>query len=160
MKKIYNEGFVLLETLIVTVFISSVLLFLFIQFNTLNKNYEESYDYNSVEKIYALNNISNYILNDWNFYQKIESNTDDYINITDCSMFSNVDFCKKIYSYEDIDTIFVTKNTFDKNAFLDYDDDIRKFIQKISPIGNEKYRLIAKFNSGEFATVRFGDKNE
>lgn len=160
MKKIYNKGFVLLETLIVTVFISSVLLFLFIQFNALNKNYEESYEYNSVEKIYALNNIANYILNDWDLYQKIESNTDDYINITNCSLFSNVNFCKKIFDNLEINTIVITKNNFNKNSFMDYDDDFIRFIQKISPRGNEKYRLIAKFNSGEFATVRFGDKNE
>ena len=162
MKKVNNKGFVLLETLVVTIFISGVLIFLFSQFSSLSRSYEESYKYNKVDGIYALNNISKYILDDWELYNKIDNNTDDYINITDCSIFTNVDYCKKLFEYENIDTILVTKNNFDKEKIVDYDDDLLLFIKKIQLKSNtkEKYRLIAKFKDDTFATMRFGDTNE
>ena len=160
MKKEKKQGFVLLETLVVTIFVSSVLLFLFVQFNSLSKKYEESYDYNNVEKIYSLRNISNLILSDQSLYEKIGSDKNDYINLSDCSLFTDVNYCKKVFNYEIIDKIYVTKNTFEKEIFMDTDDDFYNFISKISPKGVEKYRLIAKFTDGEFATIRFGENNE
>ena len=49
MNKINNKGFVLAETLIVTSFVAGVLLYLFIQFSNLNKNYNNSFKYNTIE---------------------------------------------------------------------------------------------------------------
>ena len=181
MKKTSNCGFVLLETLVVTVFISGVLVFLFTQFTSLNRKYEESYNYNAVEDIYALSNIYSYIKEDEFFYNQIVSNLDGYINIKDCEFSTNIEFCKKLFEYEEIDALLVTKNKFDKSDMIDFDEDIMDFIDKIQPKGSEKYRLIAKFKHNvkakildesdnsykdktfeyyTFATIRFGDNNE
>lgn len=160
MKKRSNSGFILLETLIATVFISGALIFFFSQFNSLNRKYDISYKYNSVQDIYLLNVVSNFILDDNNFYQENLDNLDDYLEISDCSMLSNIPCCKKLFDKANIDILLVTTNKFDKTIFSDYDDDIKDFIDKISPIGNEKYRLIAKFKDGKYATVKFGDKYE
>ena len=162
MKKTNRNGFVLLETLVATVFVSGVLIFLFAQFTSLTKKYDITNNYNSVEGIYALNTISNYILDDWSMYSKIEEQNNDYIDITDCSMFTNKDYCKKLFEYENIDLILVTSNKFDKNIVLDVDDDFIEFINQINiyKSNKEKYRLIAKFKNNSFATIRFGDNNE
>lgn len=180
MKKTSNHGFVLLETLIVTVFISGVLIFLFSQFVSLNRNYDESYKYNSVEDIYALYNIINYIKNDTDFYNKIRVTDNEYTNITDCSLATNTNFCIKLFKYEDVENIIVTKNNFNKDYMLDLDEDLKTFIDKIHPKGKEKCRLIVKFKHkvesrelneesntydkvfehNSFATIRFGDENE
>ena len=174
MKKRNNKGFVLLETLIVTVFVSSVLIFLFVQFNSLNNNYEESNKYNQVEDIYALSNIANYIKDDWTLYNTIKE-TGTYLDLTNCEEFTYTDFCEKFLEKENIEILLAMPNKFDKNVIVDYDDDILDFINKINPTGEEKLRLIAKFKdtttiniNGEyknfyeysFATIRFGDTNE
>ena len=174
MKKRGNKGFVLLETLIVTVFISSVLIFLFVQFNSLNKKYEESNIYNNVEDLYALNNIYSYIKDDTDLYEKIE-NTDTYIDISSCEDATYGDFCKELLRKENIEVLLAMPNKFNKKYFIDLDDDLISFIDRINPTGNEKYRLVAKFNykttkningaektinSYSFATIRFGEDNE
>ena len=174
MKKRNNKGFVLLETLIVTVFISSVLIFLFVQFNSLNTKYEESNMYNKVEDLYALNNIANYIKEDWNLYDTIK-NTDTYIDLSNCEGFTHTDFCKELLEKEKVEILLALPNKFDKKSIIDFDDDVLDFIDKINPTGDEKYRLIAKFKDTtikqifnedksfetySFATIRFGDKNE
>ena len=159
MKKRNNNGFVLLETLIVTVFISTVLIFLYVQFNTLNNNYEISNKYNQVDDIYLLNTFSNYIKDDWNLYQKLE-NTKSYLNLSSCEYFTHKEFCKNLIEKEEIEMLLVLPNKFNKSVFADFDDDVIEFINKINPTGNEKYRLIAKFKDGNFATIRFGENNE
>ena len=60
MKKNSNKGFVLAETLIVTTFVAGILFFMFVQFTSLSKNYNDSYKYNTVEDLYALRNIRDY----------------------------------------------------------------------------------------------------
>ena len=161
MKKTKEKGFVLLETLVATVFVSGILIFLFSQFISLASNYDETNQYNNVQEIYALNTIANYISGDWPFYNSLGNNNDDYVNITDCSMLTDSNFCKKLFEYENIDTVLIVKNNFDKDKLLEYDELI-DFIKKI-PLKedvNEKYRLIAKFKNNTFATIRFGDSNE
>ena len=61
MKKIDNRGFMLTETLIVATFLVTTLLFLYIQFNNVTKTYDTSFKYNTVNGLYAVNNIINYI---------------------------------------------------------------------------------------------------
>lgn len=162
MKKTNKKGFVLLETLIATVFVSGILIFMFSQFSSLTNNYDETNRYNNVQEIYALNTISNYITSDWTFYNNINIENDEYINISDCSKLSNPDFCKKLLEYENIDTILIVKNNFNSSKILDYDDDFLKFINKIQFKENtkEKYRLLAQFKNNMFATIRFGDNDE
>ena len=159
MKKRNNSGFVLLETLIVTVFISTVLIFLFVQFNSLNNNYENSNKYNQVEDLFLLNNFANYIKEDWSLYEKIE-NTDSYLNLSNCENFTHQDFCKKLIEKEEIEILLALPNKFNKSDIIDFDDDMLDFISKINPTGKEKYRLIAKFTDGNFATIRFGENDE
>ena len=159
MKKSNNKGFVLLETLIATIFISSVLIFLFVQFNSLNRNYEESNNYNQVEDIYNLGNIANYIKDDWQLYNEIK-NVESYVNLSNCEYFTYENYCKKLFEKDQIELLIITPNNFNKADIIDFDDDILDFINKINPTGKEKYRLIAKFKDGSFATIRFGEKNE
>lgn len=155
-----NKGFVLAETLIVTAFVASVLIYLFIQFTNLNSNYNDSYNYNTVEGLYSLRNIRYYILRDNDVQAYIENNllTENIIDVTDCSIFEeDYSYCKKLFELENIKRIFITKNKFDKTIFLDFDIDFQKFINKINSEGNEKYRLLVEFNDSTYATIRFGE---
>lgn len=149
----------LVETLIVTIFVASVLIFLLIQFISLNNNYNKTYEYNKVEDINSLKSIIYYIESDTNAFSTIESNVtyDKYLDITDCSVFIEEEYCKKLLELENIKKIYVVTNKVNYNLFEDDAAKFKEFINKITKSGKEKYRLIASFNNSTYATVRFGD---
>lgn len=162
MKKKNNKGYMLAETLIVTVFVSSVLIFLFIQFTNLSKSYDESYIYNTTEGLYALEDIKTYINKDQTFISYLEENIDTlgYIDITDCNLFNNKEYCLNLIEIENIDKIFISTNLIPKDKVNGYNEDFNIFINKINREGEEPYRLVASFKNSTFATIRLGDNNE
>jgi len=161
-KKINNKGFMLVETLIVTTFVAGVLIFLFIQFNNLSKAYDDSYVYNTPEGLYALEDIKKYVDTDIDLLTYINENIESlkYIDITDCNLFNNKNYCLKLFELENIDKIFITTNNFEKESITRYKEDFIIFINKINEEGEEKYRLVASFKNSTFATLRLGDSYE
>lgn len=159
MKKMNNKGFMLAETLIVTTFVAGVLIFIFTQFTTVGSTYEESYRYNTVENLYALEDIKNYILSDVTALELIDNsiNPDKIIYITDCSIFTSEDYCKKLFELEGIDQIMISNNYFDPNNISINDEEFLTFIRKIKGSGNQKYRIIASFKNFTYSTIRFGE---
>lgn len=148
-----------METLVVTAFVAGVLIFLYIQFTNLNESYEESYIYNPVEGLYALEDVKVYIEEDLEISQYINENIDTlkYIDITDCSLFAYESYCKELFKLENIKNIFITYNSVPVVDFNNYSLDFQKFIEKINKEGTQPYRIIAEFNDSTFATVRFGE---
>lgn len=159
MKKINNSGFMLAETLIVTVFVSGILIYLYIQFSNLNKSYEDSYIYNTVETLYALDDIKIYIEREDQILEYINTNIEDlkYIDITDCSLFTDIDYCKKLLEVENIKSIFITTNIVPYESITQYNEEFTAFINKINKEGIEPYRIVASFNNSTYATLRFGE---
>lgn len=159
MKKNNNKGFILAETLIVTAFVAGVLIFLYIQFTNLNQSYEQSYVYNTVEGLYALEDVKTYIETDTTFVNYIDSNINSlkYIDITDCTLFTDETYCLKLFELENIKNIFITHNLVPDVDFTDYDLKFQTFIKKINKEGIQTYRIVAEFNDSTYATVRFGD---
>lgn len=162
MKKLNNQGFMLAETLIVTTFVAGILIFLFIQFTNLGKAYDDSYIYNTSEGLYALEDVKEYINIDIDLLSYIKENigAEKYIDLTDCSLFKNKNYCTNLFNLENIDRIFITTNSFDRESITEYKEDFNIFISKILSEGSEKYRLVASFKNGMFATLRLGDSNE
>lgn len=159
MKKNISKGFMLAETLVVTAFVAGVLIYLFIQFTNLSNNYNDSYNYNTVEGLYSVRNIRNYILSDLEALTHIENNLspNNYIDILDCSIFSEQPYCQKLFELENVNKVIITTNVFDKEMFSIYDSGFKKFINKISAEGNEKYRILVEFKNSTYATIRFGE---
>ena len=159
MKKNKNKGFMLAETLVVTTFVAGILLFTTIQFINLSNGYNENYKYNTVEAMYALNTVKNYILDDSKALDFINNNvtSTNYVNLKSCDMFTSEIRCQKLLELEGISEIIIATNKFDKDKRVTYDDEFKNFISKIKKEGTQKYRLIAKFDNSVYATVRFGE---
>lgn len=159
MKKNKNKGFMLAETLVVTTFVAGILLFTTIQFINLSNGYNENYKYNTVEAMYALNTVKNYILDDSKALDFINNNvtSTNYVNLKSCDMFASEIRCQKLLELEGISEIIIATNKFDKDKIVTYDDEFKNFISKIKKEGTQKYRLIAKFENSVYATVRFGE---
>ena len=156
MKKIKNKGFMLAETLIVTTFVAGVLIFLFIQFSKLSNSYNEYYNYNTTEALYALEDVKDYIISDSVISSKIISDVNEniYLDITNCQNFSNTEYCLKLFELENIKKVIVVPNPFDVSNLNIDDNGLLNFMSKISNEGDEEYRLIAEFNNGSYATIR------
>ena len=152
-----NKGFMLAETLLVTVFVAGVLIYLFLQFSNLNNNYNDSYRYNSVEELYALEDIVDFIQNDEFAINYIYGNTSylHYIDISNCSLFTDTATCRKLLKLANVNEIFITTNTIPKTYITDYSVGLNKFIDKVTPGETEPYRIVASFKNGNYATLRF-----
>ena len=84
MKKINNKGFMLVEVLVVSVFISSILIVMFVQFKKINNSYNVSFNYNTVDSLYLLNNVKKRLITNstnisYNYYKDQISDNKKYI---------------------------------------------------------------------------------
>lgn len=169
MKKNNNYGFMLIETLLVSTFVLSVLTYLFLQFSALKRSYDDSFRYDTVPNLYALKNINKYITKQ-NGYTTLINTPDTpenlellqtlgyteflcaFISGASCDYFvrdMNVD---KIYLVKD--SIFKDKVNLDNSLFIN-DEELYYFVKKIKFSGDDTaYHLIAKFNDNTFATTK------
>ncbi len=161
MKKINNKGFMLVETLIVATLIISILIYLFVQFQTISKSYNASFTYNTVDAVYGVSNIRNYILNDG--YEELENyqNTtnNDYIDITDCNsiFFEESEYCLILFEQLNVKTVLFTNTdlTSLKNNNISFNDKFKKYINYIKfTEGEDMYRIIVEYENGTFGSLK------
>ncbi len=165
-----NRGFLLAESLVVSTFVLTILIFLFVQFRNVVTNYKTTYSYNNVESIYNLGSLSNYISTN---NIKIETSSDKPYTIIykdeTCQINVNYStFCNDLLEAMDAKLVIYTSSDIlnIKNYVNNNDDDnisqsMRDFINKISAVKVEnKGRLLAEFNDGTFATVAMNDSSK
>jgi len=182
MKKLNNKGFLLVETIVVATFTLTVLIALFIQFKNLLVSYSNSYNYNTVEGVYNLNNIKTYITQ----YQasgnslskqlqtKINSGGAPYLLIYSQSSGCNtnlslgdIDYCNTLTNsttgnFKQI--IFTDSNSKKIKEYINTHDDsniteeMRNIIKQLDNVENQN-RLIAEYQDNTAATIVFGVKN-
>lgn len=149
-----DRGFMLIETLLVGLFVASTLIYLYIQFSNLSRSYSDSFKYNTVEGLYALRDIREYlVLNQDSIENEIFDNN---YTLDPCSILPDEEYCRALIEKENIDTIIITYNEVaNSNIPGDIDQNLLDFINRIEPVGQEEYRIIASFNNKTYATLRF-----
>lgn len=123
MRRLNQRGFVLVETLVVTIFVLT--LFIFVYKNTVPVigDYEAMYSYDDIDSVYASNLFKQVILKYANTdyideYLSRPENT--YLNITDCNnnnIYFNQEYCTKMketLSIKEDDYIFITEYNIEK----------------------------------------------
>lgn len=161
-----NKGFVVTEVLILSTVIIGVLVFMYIQFKNINREYQYSFKYDTVTGLYLANNILNYINND-NYdllVNTIESNNSPYLDITSCSdqLFTSNYYCEELLEKSNVEKILFTEENLGKIKLKinELDPDIQKYIKQIPIINSQNdYRIIIKYKDGTFATLRFNKGN-
>lgn len=129
-KFINNKGFVLVETLVVSVFVVTVFTFLYINVLPLIGSYEEEVNYDSIDTKYignlARNNLKRYLSNDEAVGEAIASMKNDlyrdilYIEINCDKKINNIPIfgnqgednyaqCKEFMSLANVEHIYITK---------------------------------------------------
>lgn len=161
-----NRGFLLAESLVVSTFVLTVLILLYIQFSNLTTNYKNSYNYNNVESIYDLSSVANYLqTNNYDLSTKLTQALPYVVVYKDgsCNMDAGIidNFCDNlinkmdaktiIYTYSDISIIKKYISTKEDNNI---NQKFRDFISKVETnVVQNKGRLFAEFNNDTYATI-------
>lgn len=163
MKKNAN-GFMLVETLIVSISISGILIFLYLQFTNVNNNYIKAYTYNTIEGLYTASDIKENII--YNGKEQIftDITTNNFVDLSNCSAtyFNNTGYCSRLKTIANVKTILITtgnlnnlKTALSSNTNINnYSETIRDFIGKIENGNNNEYQIIVEYNDGTVAAVK------
>ena len=166
MKKINNKGFLLVETLVVSTFIMTVIVILFLQFKSLIVNYNNSFNYNTVEGIYSLNSVKKYI--NQNYYEqskrsKLNLDNKDYVILADTTPdeiecpTEEYSFCPSLISKGNFKTIYYANEGI-KNKKDNISQGMQNFIKQLD-FDTNNTRLIAEFDNGTFASIAYDTSN-
>ena len=169
-----NKGFTLLETLIVTTFVVTTLIYLFIQISNIKVSYDITFRYNTVPGVYNALNISNYV--DDEGYKSMANglyfNTKTYYDLNDNTyidggisdfydaLVSKIDAKNIIFVSEDLTTLntYLETGTLTETDKAIFNEDFIKFISKIEFEGiTGVYRVIIEYKDKTYATVKIGD---
>lgn len=156
-----KNGFALVETLIVSTVVASILIYMFVQFNSLQNRYSESFRYNDVDDLYKLDSLKSYLnsLTSSSKEQIIDKiNIDTFVKISkNDDIYQNIEYFDKqnnLLNNLDIKTLIITTadvNIVDKSSFSS---NIKRMIKKIDNKGSN-YRFIVEFNNNNCATITF-----
>ena len=154
-----SKAFALVETLIVSTIIATILMYVFVQYNKVESKYDETFAYNDVDNLYKLDGIKGYInsldrTSITTITTKIDSddiiimdkNDDTYTNIE--YLDNQVDLLANL----DIKTLVLTKADINNVDTSSLSVTLKNMIKKIDN-KSDNYRIIAEFNNGECATI-------
>lgn len=160
MKKNDKKGFVLAETIAVSVVVMTCLVIVYTQFMYLNKSYSRTFTYNSVNNLYLANNIKNFISNDGlnNLTNLlVDSN---YVDITSCpsDYFTEYIYCRTLMDNLGVKQVIFTKANLDdlKINMNGLSEKMKQFINYINYKNTNNYRIIVEFNDETYATLTIG----
>ena len=149
----------MLETLIVTAFVSVILIYLFVQISNVTSNYSESFIYNTVDDLYALDDLKSYILSDDLIKNYLSDEfLDDYMIVDTCisSLFTDVSYCQDLLTNLRIEKFIISKNNLDSINFnLLEDASLIRFISTLKSTSSDDYRIIAVFDKDRYASILF-----
>lgn len=166
MNKNNNKGFMLLETLIVSTIILGTLVFLYIQFVNIKRNYDISFRYNTVPGLYIAKEFSGILaetgytnlkntLNPTTPYHIIDIGcADTNINTNLCNTFYEKSNIKQILFVRDDLSEFVAGLQTGTIVDLRIKDELKKFIIRLTTKKNaDQYRIIIEFKNKTYASI-------
>ena len=154
-----SKAFALVETLIVSTIIATILMYVFIQFNKVESKYDESFRYNGVDNLYNLDSIKGYInsLDSALITDIVTKINNDDIIIMDKNddTYTNIEYLDNqvdLLTNLDIKTLVLTKADINNVDTSNLSKTLKNMIKKIDN-KSDNYRIIAEFNNGECATI-------
>ena len=154
-----KNGFALVETLIVSTIIAAILVYIFVQFNNVNRSYGDSFKYNDVDDLYKLDSIKGYInsldtTSVTNITTKIDS--DGIIVISkDDDTYSNIEYLDNqsdLLNNLGINTLVLTKADINNVDTSSLSKNLKDMIKKINN-KSDNYRIMAEFDNENCATI-------
>lgn len=155
-----NKGFMLIETLLVSVFVVSTLIFVYIQFEKVRNSYQTSFEYNTINGVYNANTILKYLKENGieNLNNTIKSGT-TYIDITNCpgGYLSNTSFCYRLLSDLKVKKIlYVSSDVTDFKSKMNQagiSNKFKRFVNTIKKTSNTGYRLLIEYADESYTSI-------
>ena len=157
-----EQGFMLVEALIMSTVVLGILTFMYVQFQILNKNYDKSFHYNSVTNLYITNEIKDYFVNN-----NLVDTYKNGVNASDKKYFKiNMDHItdssfKELINKGQIKTIVLADEALSKLKGTKTSDLSEKFNDFINYLKvnkeDNKYRLLIEFQDDTYASLKIGD---
>lgn len=154
-----KAGFLLVESLIVSTFISVTLLYVYTHFKVVYDSYNTSFKFNTINSLYKANNIKSF-LNlslDPAIFPVVD--TSEVVNLETCPVayVSNTEYCNSLFLKMDIKKLYlITEDITDFKVIVStnvsYSQNLENFLDYIRH-GLTGYRLIAEFNDGTIASI-------
>jgi len=112
--KINNRGFMLVEVIIVSVVVATIMTSLYIAFNRVYNAYEKKGTYTNIDALYGIKTISDYLIDEMKFNGLLNNFGSDYYQEITCrSIFDDDDdaekYCNNIFDQYNISKIFLVK---------------------------------------------------
>lgn len=113
-----NTGFMLVEVIIVTVVVATIMVSLYVAFNRVYNFYELKVKYTTIDAIYAIKTVEDYFVDNMKFNDLVNNiGTDSYIEVKCSEYFSNdidvlndsFDLCNEIFSRDRINSLYLVK---------------------------------------------------
>ncbi|MBP3766474.1 MAG: hypothetical protein J6G98_04775 [Bacilli bacterium] len=165
-----NKGFMLIETLIASTIILGALIFLFIQFSTIKRSYDNSFRYNTIPGLYSGKVLVDFISKNGysSLDQNLSSSTKGYVLLNGkCTLgawnLTETKICEKITSKMDASHILyvgnnisnlqndLKNNNYDQNVF---NTGFKKFVLSINSIEiNQRRRIIVEYKNNTYAVI-------
>lgn len=167
MKKNLKKGFVLAETVGVSMVVIIALTFIYVQFVNIAKSYDVSFKYDNVDKLYAVANIKSYLQTESldTINNLVSSN--GFIDISDCPVdsFTNSAYCDLLFDKLDVKTVLIITNDLDKlknnlisNNSSTYSQQLKNYVDYIKN-QNECNRIVVEFNNNTFANLNICEES-
>ncbi len=158
-----KKGYMLVETLIVSVTVTSILIYLYAQFINVQTFYNEVYKYNNINELYLTGTIKNLIISSQpDIFMSINNNNPMNIcsSINDCSSLK-VDSValKKIVSHYKVKNIILAQanKSEEIKSHINSENYSRLMKDFSKAIADQKngYRIIVEYGDNQVATVLF-----
>lgn len=168
MKKKFKRGFVLAETVGVSMIVIGALTFVYVQFASITKSYSISFKYDNVAQLYAVNNIKSYLAkeNMSTINKSVDSN--GYVDITDCPVdyFINSAYCDVLFNKLDVKNVLIITKNLDllKNTLIldnnssKYSQQFKNYVNYIKK-QNDCNRIVVEFNDDTYANLNVCEGN-
>lgn len=163
--KLDTKGFLLVETLLVSLTIASILLYMYVQYSKIADSYKRLNRYNTVEALYRTGTIKQILLTNASssFYSTLSDKCEKVTNSV--AGVSGINF-NSIISDFSIESLYIAGPGCDiyTNSGLK-NDGFSAFLNTVPEVENDKYQIIVHYKEdandvGEFAIISFKEPSD
>ncbi|MFA5602503.1 MAG: LamG domain-containing protein, partial [Bacilli bacterium] len=173
MTKLGKKGFMLAETLVVSSVLLITFTFLYVQFFDVLNKYTIYSDYDNIDKLYNVYNLKEFVKEDnldsiINQLQNNIGNNTPYVDLTNCSKFSETEYCSTLFNQLNVKRLIFTN--YNLNLFSNWNGITHNFNKKLQTyintlqanygeLYNKFYRIIVEYKDSSFSTGRLSAGN-
>ena len=155
-----NQGFMLVEALVMSIVIIGVLVFMYVQFQNISRSYDKSFHYNTVTGLYLTNEVKEYLtVNDLmdSLKQEVTESSKKFVIID----YEKTGSWGTLLTKGNIKTIVIADEGLTEikgKRTSDFSEKFNDFINyiKVDKLDNE-YRLLIEFSDDTYASLKLGE---